>query len=46
MSMGFPLCERLKGEQREGSNIFIPIFIPTQTNFSEDFCEHISAGVV
>lgn len=28
--------------QREGSNIFIP----TQDNFGEDFCERLNAGVV
>lgn len=42
MRMGFFVCERLKGVQRENSNIFIP----TQANFGEDFCEHLNAGVV
>lgn len=33
---------KVKREQREGSNIFIP----TQDNFGEDFCEHLNAGMV
>lgn len=33
---------KFKRQQREGSNIFIP----TQDNFGEDFCEHLNAGVV
>lgn len=37
----FSMC-KVEREQREGSNIFIP----TQENFAEDFCEHLNAGIV
>lgn len=42
MYMFFSVCERLKGEQMEGSNILIP----TQANFGQDFCEYLNAWVV
>lgn len=41
MHVVFSMC-KVNREQREGSNIFIP----TQDNFGEDFCEHLNEVVV